>query len=373
MTTNNALTTPLKPSELALAIKTCFLAHRAPMLHGDPGVGKSDIVRQAADLMFAETYGYRVCQDYSLEQRVVTPVKANGKVKQDEVSWVPVPTNFQRPWFIDFRTALHDAVDITGVPYVTAEKMMEFAIPTLLPTDKRGGCFFMDEINRGPQMTQNACFSISLSGSVGKYQMPSTWVVAAAVNDKDIGAAKMSAALTRRFTHLDATTDVEDVCKYAVRRNWEPVVIAFLRMRPALLNIFDAKERVTPNRRGWKFVRQIVAQGCQKKGVEHCLFAGNIGDSEAVEFSSFLRMYKSLPSIDAIMLDPTKADVPIEPGTLYAISAALARRAKADNFERIVKYLDRLPSEFNCFAIKDAITRDNGLQYTSTFTKWAVD
>ena len=129
---------------------------------------------------------------------------------------------------------------------------------------------------------------------------------------------------------------------------------------------------MTPNPRAWEFVSQIVAQGCANKRVEHSLFAGNIGDSAAVEFSAFLRLYKSLPSIDGILLDPKKADVPAESGTLYAITAALARRSKQENFGRVMTYLERLPVEFSVFGVKDAIGRDKELATTRTFTEWAI-
>lgn len=363
-TSNTGITTPLRPTEMAEAIATCLKAHRAPMLHGDPGIGKSELVRQAADLMFASEYGCEVADDYRIRD------KKTGKYASS------------RPWFIDFRTALHDAVDLMGVPYVDHNlgpdrkpgvALTRFAIPDFLPRDKRGGVFFYDEINRGPIMTQNGAFSMVLDGSLGEYHLPPNWVCAAAVNDKDIGASKMSAALTRRFTHLDAVTNLDDVCRYAVKCNWEPVVVAFLRMRPALLNIFLATERVSPNPRAWEFISQIVAQGHANKRVEHALFAGNIGDEGAVEFSAFLRMYNSLPSIDAIMLNPKKAEVPTEPGVLYAISAALGRRANRENFERIITYLDRLPIEFGTFSVIDATNRDKDLTRHAAFTQWAVN
>ena len=51
----------------------------------------------------------------------------------------------------------------------------------------------------------------------------------------------MSGALKSRFIHLDKETDLEDVCRVALNRDWSPVVIAFLRFRPDLLHSFPSE------------------------------------------------------------------------------------------------------------------------------------
>jgi hypothetical protein len=339
------------------------------MAHGDPGVGKSDLMLQLSDRMYAEAYGCQVLSNYTV-QFMGTPTDVKGTKLEGKKKGHFVGVT-ERPWFKDFRTALHDAVDLTGVPYVKNEETL-WARPGFLPKDPRGGIWLFDEVNRGPQMTQNACLSIALNGTLNEYEKPKKWVVAAAVNDKDTGVSKMSAALTRRFTHVDIAANLEDSCKYAVRCDWQPVVIAFLRMRPQLLNVFDPKERVGPNPRAWQFVSNIVGRNIANRRVQQALFAGKISDSTAVEFAAFLDMYKKLPSIDSILLNPKHAEVPNEPPVLYAISAALSRRAKQENLQQIITYTDRCPSEFSVFSMKDAIMRDATLQNTPEFTRWAV-
>lgn len=355
-----ALTQPLKPSESGDFVATCLKADQPFMMHGDPGVGKSQVAMQQADLAFAHAYGCTVQSNFDVTD-------ANGRVLRDH----------ERPWFYDFRTALHDAVDLTGVPFVDSSSgsvTTRFAPPSLLTDlDPRGGLFFFDEINRGSDMTRNAALSLVLTRTVGKIAMPTTWTVGAAVNDKDTGISKMSAALTRRFTHFTMTTDLNDVCKYAIRRGWEPVVIAYLRMFPQLLNCFDAKEKISPNARAWEFVSKIVAANTANSRVQHALIAGNVGDAAAIQFSAFLRLYTNLPAIDAVLLNPKKAIVPTDAGSIYAIAAALSRRANAQNFSNIMIYLNRLPAEYNVFSVQCALVRDPSLQHTGEYTRWAVE
>lgn len=348
---------PLKPSEVSAAIRDCIAADQPFCLHGDPGVSKSDLMMQEADIEFAERYKCNIGQDY-------TVTDATGRVLRPH----------ERPWYYDFRTALHDSVDLTGVPQVVDGKT-RFAAPELLmDLDPRGGLFAFDELNRGSDMTRNACLQLILTRAIGKTALPSTWRVGAAVNDKDTGISKMSAALTRRFTHLDVKADLDDTCKYAVRCNWEPVVIAFLRLFPALLNVFDPQHRVSPNPRAWDFVNRILARdkGTSQR-VLQALISGNVGDDAAIQFIGFLRLFKSLPSLDAILLNPKTADVPTDPGVQYAISAALGRRATEKNFDRVLTYINRLPKEFSVFTVKDAVRRLPALQTMKGFVGWAVE
>lgn len=322
------------------------------MLHGDPGIGKSQIVQQVADAMFMSVYGYKI---------------VDGSLYDEHGKETTI-----RPWFRDVRAALLDAVDLRGLPVIGKSGRAEWAIPDFLPSDPRGGIIFLDEINRGAEMVANALFQLVLDGTIGEYTLPKGWVTAAAVNDNDAGARKMSSALLSRFVHIDAITDLDDVCKFAVQSDWAPEVIAFLRFRPALLHAYDRKERVSPNPRAWEFVSQLT-KGKPVPAVEHALFSGAVGEAASIEYSGFLRLYRQLPSIDAILLDPSKADVPTAPAALYAVAAGLARRATDKNFGRVLKYLGRLQVEYAVMSVKDAVGRDTALQSTPDFVKWCIE
>ena len=353
----------LKPTELKEAFKTCIRAGRAPMVHGDPGIGKSQVAMQAADELFAEGYGYRIAVDGRLMER-----KPNGTKKEQHWNWVPA--GFKRPWFIDVRAALLDAVDVRGLPVVTDGKA-SWAIPDFLPSDSRGGVFFLDEINRGTEMVANALFSLILDGHIGEYRLPANWVPAAAVNDKDTGARKLSTALNSRFIHVDACTDLEDVMKVANVREWHPAVAAFLRFRPTCLHDYKPTERVSPNPRAWEFVSQLASQGASDS-ILLALVTGAVGHGAAIEFVGFLKLYQDLPDIDSILKAPATAKLADTPQTMYAVSAALARRVTDSTFANATAYMDRLPVEFSVMFMRDTMSRQPGLQSTATFTKWAL-
>jgi len=58
---------------------------------------------------------------------------------------------------------------------------------------------------------------------------------------------------------------------------------------------------------------------------------GGIGRGAAIEFTGFLRVFRSLPSLDGILLNPATAPVPDEPSALCAVATGLARRTTEQN------------------------------------------
>ena len=126
-----------------------------------------------------------------------------------------------------------------------------------------------------------------------------------------------------------------------------------------------------PSPRSWEFVSRILKSG-PDPSAEHELFAGAIGTGAATEFSAFIRLFRELPSIDAILLNPTQEPVPENAAAQYAVTSALARCASDTNFDRICLYLNRLPTEFRVLCVRDATLREPAIRSTAGFVKWAL-
>jgi MoxR-like ATPase len=223
-------------------------------------------------------------------------------------------------------------------------------------------------------MVQNACLQLVLDRQLGEYTLPPDWQIVAACNRESDGGGvtRMNAALCNRFIHLDCEPSLDDWCKWAVTHGIEPAVIAFLRFRPNLLHEFSRTDKAFPTPRSWEFVSLITGQH-PARNIEFALFQGTVGHGAAVEYSAFLQLFRNIPSIDAILLNPSSAPVPLnDAGSLWAIAAALSRRASDQNFRRALTYLDRMPQEYSVMAVKDATARDAGLCSTPEFTSWAV-
>jgi hypothetical protein len=71
-------------------------------------------------------------------------------------------------------------------------------------------------------------------------------------------------------------------------------------------------------------------------------------------------------------MNPTTADVPTDPATMYALSGALAERATEANFERVCTYAERMPPEFSVLTVSYASRKKPELANTQAFNKWVV-
>jgi len=324
----------MKASKLATALSTCIAIRRPAFVWGPPGVGKSALVAQvAADLGVG---------------------------------------------FIDLRAILLDPVDLRGLPFVETvdgHKFAGWATPSFLPRDGRG-ILFLDELNAAPQSTQAALYQLTTPPyKLGDYSLPPGWTVVAAGNRETDRAVtnRMPSALANRFVHLSLEVDADDWTTWAIKAGVPVELVAFIRFRPELLHKFDPAQKAFPTPRSWQTVGEIFASG-PAEAVELDLYGGTVGEGAAAEFCGFLRVYRTLPSVDAIMLDPKRAKVPAasEPATIFALCAALARKSTPANFDRVVEYAARLPREFAVLLVKSAVGRDAALQQTKAFIGWSA-
>jgi hypothetical protein len=84
-------------------------------------------------------------------------------------------------------------------------------------------------------------------------------------------------------------------------------------------------------------------------------------------------MFRELPNIDAILLNPNQEPVPENAAVQYAVASALALRASDSNFDRICQYRKRMPAEFNVLCVRDASLYSPAIRSTAAYTKWAVE
>lgn len=322
----------MRPKHIAHELAGFYSTRSPVFLWGPPGVGKSDIVRQTATDL-----------DIGL---------------------------------VDVRAILLDPVDLRGIPSIRDGRAL-WAVPDFWPRTGNG-ILFLDELNAAPPSVQAACYQLVLDRRLGEYVLPEGWSIIGAGNRETDRAVvnRMGTALASRFeNHINFDVSLDDWCTWAFTHGIAAEIVAFLRFRPELLHKMPTgAEKTFPCPRTWSFVNRILGRNPGTE-TEFELYQGAVGEGAATEWTAFLRTYRSLPNIDAILISPAASPVPAidKPDVLYATVAALTARAKPDNFDRVITYLDRLPREFGVMGVQDSILRNReGLANTRAFVEWAT-
>lgn len=200
----------------------------------------------------------------------------------------------------------------------------------------------------------------------------------AATNRKQdkAGVSGLLEPVKSRFASIiTLEVDTNDWCRWALGKgNMPNELVAFIRFRPELLNDFQPSRDIvnSPSPRTVAYVGKMQTAGLPIE-MQFEAFKGAAGEGFAAEYTAFLDIYRNLPNIDRIFLDPTGEAVPTEPAVLYAISGALASRINDTNIDAAFTYIKRLSPEIGVACVKDTITRNKGLATTNAFALWASD
>jgi hypothetical protein len=323
----------IKPSQLEAEIDTNARCKRNTMIWGGPGIGKSQLVYQAA----------------KRHNALVFEIRAN----------------------------LYDPVDVRGGLKVVEQKNGTFktcyGIPEDYPDTNYTGpvWVFIDELPNATKATMSALMQLLLDRKIGTYVLPPQTVMVAAGNRAQDRAAvhEMPTPVKDRFDHYTLEPDVDDFTAYAHKAGIDESIISFVRFKPQYLHAVTPTENAWPTPRAWEGLSQKLPHMSD-------WFYGTasvVGDGVAGEYLAFREIYKELPTIEDIIARPTSTKVPEKPSTLFAVAGQCAAHATNKDFKQILKYIERLPPEYQVCAIKDSLGKDKSLITNEHFQKWTVD
>lgn len=273
--------------------------------------------------------------------------------------------------FIDLRLPLLDSVDLRGIPTNVDGKTV-WLTPSMLPRDG-SGIIFLDELVQAMPIVMSAASSLILDRRIGEYELPPGWSVCAAGNrDSDRAATnKMPSHIANRFTHLEFTTDAEDWMQIAVDNDFNELVIHFIGFRPALLHVFDPKQRSFPSPRSWEFVSKIIGADDMDDDLFEVI-TGTVGEAAATEFMAFCRVFRELPDYDSILANPATTQIPANAAARYATAAMLGMRAKQADMKKLMQYIERMPKEFQILVTQDMVKKNKKLAETQAYILWSA-
>ncbi len=327
----------MSPTQLRTFLTAAFQNRMKVLVKGQPGIGKSDLIDDAAKDAQADVL--------TRHPSVEDPTDAKGM-----------------PAIVNGKDGSNQEAHF--LPFGDLNKMIRAERLTVV---------HLEDFGQAPHAVQAAYMQLLLRRSVNGTAISPHVVFCASTNDTShrAGVNTILEPVKSRFDAIiELTPHLDDWCGWAFQHEIPPELIAFIRFRPELLSKFEPTRELSnsPNPRTVAAVGRWYAQGVRSSEV----FAGAAGQGFAAEFVGFLRVFEQLPSIDAILLNPTHEPVPTNPSAQWAVTTALVPRFTKGTARAVFTYAARLPKEFEVCLIRDAQRLHRDLCTTPEFVDWSV-
>ena len=330
----------VKISQAERMITAAIKAKLAPMLKGSPGSGKSQII-------------YKIAKAYDLQ-------------------------------VIDIRLSQCDPTDLAGFPTIENGKadympMAHFPIEgrDTPPAGKKGWLLFLDESTSAPPTIQAAAYKLVLDRMVGTHHLHKNVAMVLAGNLETDGAIvhPMSTALQSRLVHLELVVDQNEWLDWAYGNDVDHRITSFIKFKPGNLYTFtaDHTDNTYACPRTWEFASRLLKVLPEGDNDLLPLLAGTLSEGVAREFVTFCKIHQELPKIEEIIKSPDTVKVSTEPSILYALTGSIAHNMKPDNAGELMKYVSRIPVEFQVVCLRESVRRNKEIMANKAIQKWITE
>jgi hypothetical protein len=336
-----------------------------PMVKGPPGIGKSAIMQSIADEFRLKMVDHRLSTS-SPEDLSGLPDFERGDVGQETKATF-------RPF---------DIFPTRGTP---------------LPDGKDGWLLFLDEANSGLKEVQAASYKLVLDRMTGQLHLHDNVAIALAGNlatDRAI-VNPLSTAMQSRLVHILMEVSFrewwEDV---ALPQDYDPRIKGYLAWKgEASLMNFDPNhdDETFPCPRTWEFMNRMIKgktfkeiteddpQQPGKKRTRHemdgkiGLYAGTIGQGEAVSFVQYCKVTQDIITIVDIIKDPTGCKVPQSAEMKWGQITHLIDQVDDQNFADVCTYINRYDLSFKVLFYRTMTKKNPQLKMHPAFIKAAIE
>lgn len=255
------------------------------MLHGRPGIGKTEIVQQLA-------------------------TETGSKL-------------------FDLRLTTIEPQDLRGLPFYDHETQRTvWYRPEDLPDDpETPAILFLDELTAAAPALQPTVYGLLQERRIGRHLLPANTFIVAAGNTVEDGAIayEMGTALSDRLIHLSLRAEVSDwLTRFAVPQGLHPAVTAFIRTRPDLLETTeDALRRgqmIACTPRSWARVSTIMHTVTDRL-LRDILISGTIGEAAAAEFILIAEDIATTVKATDMLEAPATDRAQMYPASLHGLTA----------------------------------------------------
>jgi hypothetical protein len=241
----------------AKALIQCAAHEQSFLLLSPPGVGKSDMIREAA-------------AEAGLECRSLLGTQIAPE-------------------------------DVSGVPHVIGERSVFCPPRVLLPENTEPFCLFLDELPSCTPDVQKAFYALLLERRIGEHSLPKgTWVVAAGNRIEDRALVRtISSALINRVVLLQIRVDVQEWLAWAARNAIRGEIVSCIEEKPESL-LRDTPRSAEPfsTPRAWSSLSRAMdlaeQAGVLDSGVMESLAHGRLSTDDATSVCTTWQMARAL-------------------------------------------------------------------------------
>jgi hypothetical protein len=326
----------MRPSVLKDTIKAWYTAgiDRVLYVEGMPGIGKTQIPRQAAAELGAAFH----C--------------------------IHAPTMLLE----DFGMPIVNG-DKSGVRFVVPMEKFPFEGSAFPPE----GILLVDEAAQCATAEQKIFANLFQEREHHGYRLMAGWRIIATGNRTQdrAGANRLLSHLANRINRVSLDMTTEDWTDWAMKNGIDMDVVMFARFKPELLADFDPNRDVNPTPRAWAEGVSPLLGAMPREALTE-LIAGAVGEGPATEFMAFVRLKDELPDPHDVIAHPDKYDVPRKLDVRFALIGALVRHTTEKNFEQAMKFVVKYPPEFQVLYMKDMARLNPTLLNSKTFRDFAL-
>ena len=309
-----------------------------PMVHGSPGIGKSDIVRAIA-------------KQFNL-------------------------------FIVDVRLSQADPTDMSGFPALTADKTRSTYLPMetfpiegdKVPEGYKGWLLFFDEFNSSPPSVQAAAYKVILDKMIGMHKLHKKVRTICAGNlatDKAI-VNRLSTAMQSRLIHFELEVNQPAWIKWATEAEIDYRIISFIGFKSSALQNFDPNhtDHTFACGRTWEFASKLIKKYDVIPGEKIPLLAGTLGEAAGREFYTYSQIFPDLLKISDIMKDPEGIPVPNEPSVRFALAGTIGNQLSPDNASKLMPFVARLDAEFMILTLQGMHKKHPELYNIPSVKQW---
>jgi hypothetical protein len=256
--------------------------------------------------------------------------------------------------------------DVSGVPRIVGERSVFCPPRVLLPESPEKFCLFLDELPACPPDIQKAFYSLLLERRVGEHLLPpQSWVVAAGNRTEDRALVRsMSTALVNRVFLLHVRVDVKEWLIWAKANGVRSEMLAFITYMPvSLMRPAPAEPIPFSTPRAWTTLSRSLdlaeKHGVLNTHIRRALAFGSISAEDAAIYCAMAEesLAELLP-IEAYFAEPHK--LPSQDTARWFIISRLRTLVQRNELppippEQVNHFLQSIPSEFRFAVLVDLV------------------